>query len=252
MMFFMTKMFKYLLITLVLLSGFSANAQKKDLAYYQCAFYDSYKSGTMAPWPALIAEMEKSGSQDVAWQTEIVKAMYGLVGYQIGLGEKDVARKYVDKADRLLDELLEKNPKNARLHALSGAFYGFKISFAAYKAPFLGPKSLSHIEKAISLEPNKPAGYIEKGNSQMYRPAAFGGDKEEGLALFRKALALMDTRPNEKCDWQKLLLRTFIVKALYETKRDAEAQAFVKQMEKEYGSMQWIRQFVGAKFMNDK
>jgi len=252
MMFFMTKMFKYLLITFVLLSGFSAFAQKKDLAYFQCAFYDSYKSGTMAPWPALIAEMEKSGSQDVAWQTEIVKAMYGLVGYQIGLGEKDVARKYVDKADRLLDELLEKNPQNARLHALSGAFYGFKISLAAYKAPFLGPKSLSHIEKAISLEPNNPAGYIEKGNSLMYRPAAFGGDKEEGLALFRKALALMDARPNEKCDWQKLLLRTFIVKALYETKRNTEAQAFVKQMEKEYGSMDWIKQFVGAKYMNEK
>jgi len=248
----MMRMFKYLLVVVMLLAGFSVNAQKKDLAYYQCAFYDSYKSGTMAPWPTLIAEMEKSGSHDVAWQTEIVKAMYGLVGYQIGLGEKDVARKYVDKADRLLDELLEKNPQNARLHALSGAFYGFKISLAAYKAPFLGPKSLSHIEKAISLEPNNPAGYIEKGNSLMYRPAAFGGDKEEGLALFRKALALMDARPNEKCDWQKLLLRTFIVKALYETKRNTEAQAFVKQMEKEYGSMDWIKQFVGAKYMNEK
>ena len=246
------KMFKYLLINLVLLSGFSVNTQKKDLAYFQCAFYDSYKSGTMAPWPALIAEMDKSGSQDVAWQTEIVKAMYGLVGYQIGVGEKDSARKYIDKADRILEKLLEKNPTNAQLHALSGAFYGFKISLATYKAPFLGPKSLSHIEKAISLDPNEPAGYIEKGNSLMYRPAAFGGDKEDGLALFRKALALMDARPNEKCDWQKLLLRTFIVKALYETKRNTEAKAFVKQMEKEYGSMEWIKQFVGAKFMNDK
>lgn len=245
-------MFKSLLITLVMLPGFSAYAQKKDLAYYQCAFFESYKSGTMAPWPALIAEMEKSGSQDVAWQTEMVKAMYGLIGYQIGLGEKDVARKYVDKADRLLDELLEKNPGNARLHALSGAFYGFKISLAAYKAPFLGTKSLSHIEKAISLEPNNPAGYIEKGNSLMYRPAAFGGDKEEGLALFRKALALMDALPNEKCDWQKLLLRTFVVKALYETKRDNEAQAFVKQMEKEYGSMEWIKRFAGAKYFDEK
>ena len=248
----MTKMFKYLLIPLIMLPVFSAKAQKKDLAYYQCAFYDSYKSGTMAPWPALIAEMEKSGPQDIAWQTEIVKAMYGLVGYQIGLGEKDVARKYIDKADHLLEKLLEKNPTNAQLHALSGAFYGFKISLATYKAPFLGPKSLSHIEKAISLDPNEPAGYIEKGNSLMYRPAAFGGDKEDGLALFRKALALMDARPNEKCDWQKLLLRTFIVKALYETKRNTEAQAFVKQMEKEYGSMEWIKQFVGADYFDKK
>lgn len=240
------------LIILLVFPILFATAQKKDLAYYQCAFFESYKAGTMAPWPALITEMEKASVQDTEWQTEMVKAMYGLVGYQIGQGGKDAARKYVDKADRLLEKLLEKNPKNARLHALSGAFYGFKISLAVYKAPFLGPKSLSHIEKAISLDPNEPTGYIEKGNSLMYRPAAFGGDKEEGLALYRKALTLMDTQSVGKCDWQKMLLRTFIVKGLYETKRDTEAQAFVKLMEKEYGSMDWVNKFVGAKFMDEK
>lgn len=239
------------LTILLLLGAFSAFTQTKDLNYYQCAFYDSYKAGSMAPWPALIAEMEKASAQNEAWQTEMVKAIYGLVGFQIGQGDKDAARKYVDKADRLLEKLLDKNPKNARLHALAGAFYGFKISLAVYKAPFLGPKSLSHIDKAISLDPNEPTGYMEKGNSLMYRPAAFGGDKEEGLALYRKALALMDARAGAKCDWQKMLLRTFIVKGLYETKRDAEAKAFVRQMEKEYGSMDWIKQFVGMKYLEE-
>jgi tetratricopeptide (TPR) repeat protein len=226
-------------------------AQTKDLSYYQCAFYDSYRAGTMAPWPSLIAEMEKAKNQSLEWQTETVKAMYGLVGYQIGQGQKDAARKYVDEADALLDKLLEKYPRDARLHALAGAFYGYKIALAFYKAPFLGPKSLSHIDKAISLDPKEPSGYIEKGNSLVYRPAAFGGDKEEGLALYRKALALMDARSEEKCNWQKMLLRTFMVKALYETKRDAEAQAFVKQMEKEYGSINWIKKFVGTKYIGE-
>jgi len=234
-----------------MISAFCASAQKKDIGYYQCAFYESYKAGSMAPWPSLIEEMGKVNSTDLEWQTEIVKAIYGLVGFQIGQGEKDAARKYVDKADRLLEKLLEKYPKNARLHALTGAFYGFKISLAVYKAPFLGPKSLSNIEKAISLDPNEPTGYMEKGNSLMYRPAAFGGDKEEGLALYRKALSLMDALIGAKCDWQKMLLRTFIVKGLYETNRDAEAKAFVKQMEKEYGSMDWIKQFVGVKYIGD-
>lgn len=246
------QMFKYLLITLVLLSGFSAFAQKKDLAYYQCAFFESYKKGDMSPWPGLIAEMEKSGSQDVAWQTEIVKAMYGLVGYQIGLGEKDSARKYVDKADRLLDELLENNPGNARLHALSGAFYGFKISLAAYKAPFLGPKSLSHIEKSIELDPKEPMGYIEKGNSLMYRPAAFGGDKKQALVLYRKALALQESANAPKCNWQQLLLRAFILKGLLETNQTAEAKSFKAAMEKDYGKMDWIEEFVGADLMEAK
>lgn len=239
------------LTLLLLLPFFSTMAQTKDLSYYQCAFYDSYRAGTMAPWPSLIAEMEKAKNQSLEWQTETVKAMYGLVGYQIGQGQKDAARKYVDEADALLDKLLEKYPRDARLHALAGAFYGYKIALAFYKAPFLGPKSLSHIDKAISLDPKEPSGYIEKGNSLVYRPAAFGGDKEEGLALYRKALALMDARSEEKCNWQKMLLRTFMVKALYETKRDAEAQAFVKQMEKEYGSINWIKKFVGTKYIGE-
>ncbi len=239
------------LTLLLLLPFFSTMAQTKDLSYYQCAFYDSYRAGTMAPWPSLIAEMEKAKNQSLEWQTETVKAMYGLVGYQIGQGQKDAARKHVDEADALLDKLLEKYPRDARLHALAGAFYGYKIALAFYKAPFLGPKSLSHIDKAISLDPKEPSGYIEKGNSLVYRPAAFGGDKEEGLALYRKALALMDARSEEKCNWQKMLLRTFMVKALYETKRDAEAQAFVKQMEKEYGSMDWIKKFVGTKYIGE-
>lgn len=240
------------IIILMTLPIFWAAAQKKDLAYYQCAFFESYRAGNMAPWPGLIAEMEKVESTDVVWQTEMVKAMYGLVGYQIGQGEKDAARKYVEKSDRLLEKLLEKNPKNAQLHSMAGAFYGFKISLAVYKAPFLGPKSISHIEKAISLDHNEPTGYIEKGNSLMYRPAAFGGDKDEGLALFRKALELMNVQAGGKCDWQKMLLQTFIIKGLYETKRNSEAQAFIKQMEKEYGSMDWINKFVGAKFMDEK
>ena len=239
------------LTLLLLLPFFSTMAQTKDLSYYQCAFYDSYRAGTMAPWPSLIAEMEKAKNQSLEWQTETVKAMYGLVGYQIGQGQKDAARKHVDEADALLDKLLEKYPRDARLHALAGAFYGYKIALAFYKAPFLGPKSLSHIDKAISLDPKEPSGYIEKGNSLVYRPAAFGGDKEEGLALYRKALALMDARSEEKCNWQKMLLRTFMVKALYETKRDAEAQAFVKQMEKEYGSINWIKKFVGTKYIGE-
>ena len=90
------------LIILLILPVFWASAQKKDLTYYQCAFFETYRAGNMDPWPGLIDEMAKVESTDVAWQTEILNAMYGLVGYQIGQGEKDAARKYIDKADGLL------------------------------------------------------------------------------------------------------------------------------------------------------
>jgi len=229
-----------------------AMAQKKDLAYYQCAFYESYRAGNMAPWPGLIAEMEKVKSNDLVWQTEMVKAMYGLVGYQIGAKNKDLARVYVDKAGVYLDTLLDDYPENAQLHSLAGAFCGFKIALTFYKAPFMGPKSIYHIQKAIELDPFEPMGYIEKGNSLLYRPAVLGGDKLEALRLYRKALKLLEADNNQKCDWQQMLVRAFILKALFETSQTAEANAFMLAMQKDYGSMIWIKAFVGADLMNEK
>jgi tetratricopeptide (TPR) repeat protein len=248
----MMQMFKYLLVALVVLPGFSAYAQKKDLAFYQCAFFESYRKGDMSPWPGLIAEMEKVKPADLQWQTEMIKGMYGYVGYLLGQKKKDLARPYIEKADVHLEKLLKSNPRNARLHSLYGAFYGYKISLAVYKAPFLGPKSLSHIDKSIELDHKEPMGYIEKGNSLMYRPAAFGGDKKQALVLYRKALALQESAHNVKCNWQQLLLRAFILKGLLETDQLAEARTFKAAMEKDYGKMDWIEQFVGAEFIEKK
>ena len=240
------------LIILLIFTAFGATAQKKDIAYYQCAFFENYRIGNMAPWPGLIDEMAQVKSADLAWQTEMVKAMYGLVGYQIGQHNKDRAKTYITKADVYLDKLLEKYPNNAQLHSLKGAFYGYKISLAAYKAPFLGPKSLEHIEKSIKLDPAEPMGYIEKGNSLQYRPVVFGGDKIEALEYYRKALALFEAQNNSKCNWQHMLLRAFILKNLYETNQTADAETFLAAMQKDYGSMIWIKRFVGAEFMDEK
>lgn len=241
-----------ILIGIMVFGVLSTMAQKKDLAYYQCAFFESYRSGNMTPWPGLIAEMEKAKSTDLLWQTEMIKAMYGLIGYQIGARQKDLAKPYIEKGSEYLDQLLEKYPKNAQLNSLAGAFYGYKIALALYKAPFLGPKSLSYIDHSIKLDPKEPAGYIEKGNSLLYRPAAFGGDKMEALNMYRKALRLTESQNNLKCNWQHMLLRAFILKALYETNQENEAIVFQKNMEKDYGSLAWIRTFVGAHLMQDK
>ena len=240
------------LIFLLLFPVLLATAQKKDLAHYQCAFFETYKVGNMAAWPALISEMELVKSGNLAWKTEILKAIYGLVGYQLGAKHKDQAKIYVDKADDLLDDLLDDYPNNAQLHGLDGAFYGYKIALAFYKAPYYGPKSMYHIDKSISLDPKEPTGYIEKGNSLLYRPAAFGGDKLEALVYYRKALKLMEAKNKNQCNWQHLLLRAFILKTLYETNQVDEANAFMTDMKKDYGSMEWIREFVGASLIKEK
>lgn len=244
--------FKLLLIVLMIFPILMATAQKKDLEYYQCAFFESYRLGSMAPWPGLIAEMEKVKSADLNWQTEMLKAMYGLVGFQIGSGEKDLARFYVNKADNYLDKLLDDYPNNAKLHSLASSFYAYKIALAFYKAPFLGPKCLYLIGKSIELDPAEPMGYIEKGNSLMFRPAFVGGDKNQALIIYRKALKLMEARDNLKCNWQHLLLQAFILKGLYETNQIVEAKALALEMQEACGSMEWVRKYVGENWFDVK
>ncbi|MDO8930489.1 MAG: hypothetical protein Q7W54_16055, partial [Bacteroidota bacterium] len=68
----MSNRFKFILF-LIFFPVFISSAQKKDLTYYQCAFFESYRVGDMSPWPGLIAEMEKVKSSDLAWQTEMIK-----------------------------------------------------------------------------------------------------------------------------------------------------------------------------------
>jgi len=226
--------------------------QLRELDDYRRAFFESYRKGDLSSWPGLIDDMGKSHPMELGWQTERVKALYGLTGYQIARRNKKQARIYVSMADECLSTLLKACPMDARLHSLAGAFCGYKISLSFYKAAYLGPRSLAHIEKAIKLDPAEPMGYIEKANSLMYRPAALGRDREQALALYRKALALMRARDKVSADWQYLLLRAFILKGLYETNQTAEAKALREEMRGEFESMGWVEAFVGVTFFDEK
>ncbi len=226
--------------------------QPRELADYRRAFSESYRRGDLTSWPGLIDEMGKSHPADLVWQTERVKALYGLTGYQLARRNKKQARVYVSMAEECLGKLLKAHPTDARLHSLAGAFCGYKISLSFYKAAYLGPRSLAHIEKAITYDPAEPMGYIEKANSLLYRPAVLGRDRSQALALYRKALALMKARDDVSADWQYLLLRAFILKGLYETNQTAEAKALREEMRSEYGSMGWVERFVGVTFFDEE
>ncbi|MDO8930057.1 MAG: hypothetical protein Q7W54_13865, partial [Bacteroidota bacterium] len=65
-------------------------------------------------------------------------------------------------------------------------------------------------------------------------------------------LKLMENYGNRKCDWQQMLLRAFILKGLLETDQAAEAKSFRASMQKDYGSMDWVDQFVGANLIEGK
>lgn len=159
----------------------------------------------MDEWTKIMKEMEidfdKSPSDRLLY--EIAHAYYGYIGYCIGINNSGKALEYIEKGERNLEFLLKKYPNWAEIHALRGAYYGFRLSLAPYKAIFLGPKSMDHINKAIQLNKYSASGYIEKANAAYHMPPVFGGSMEEALKNYSISLKLFE-QAGHTYTWQYL------------------------------------------------
>lgn len=246
----MLKIKIFVLFGIILISSRNIPAQNKSLDNYRCALLESYIKGDLTAWSSIISEMQNSKNNDILWQTEILKAYYGLVGFQLTFKKYDDAELNIEKASEMLEKQLIRFPRNAVFNSLTGAFKGYEITVSFYKAPFIGSSSLKFINKGLSLDSKEPICYIVKGNSLLFRSAAFGGNKNEALNCFYEALKLDKNTIQEKCNWQRLLNCTFIIKGLIETNQEIKAKEFLKQVENEFGKLEWINKFVGANIVN--
>jgi tetratricopeptide (TPR) repeat protein len=86
------------------------------------------------------------------------------------------------------------------------------------KAVVLGPESMKHINHAVEIGPERPQGWIEKGNALFYMPKMFGGSKEKALEAYRKAIRLMEEDPARISDnWMYLNLLMILGQSYEET-----------------------------------
>jgi tetratricopeptide (TPR) repeat protein len=155
--------------------------------------YRAYVSDRMEDWDRILMDM--AGRKDNLTDDQLldlVNYFYGYIGWAIGQGMERKARDYINEADPLIDELLEKYPGMPDLYAYKGAFLGFRIGLNKIKAVVLGPESMKHINHAIEIGPERPQGWIEKGNALYYMPKMFGGSKEKALQAYERAVGLME------------------------------------------------------------
>lgn len=92
------------------------------------------------------------------------------------------AEKYIVKAEAL-------SPNNAELFILKKMTSGLRMMadpMSRYMSE--APIAQQALAKAQELDPNNPRITILKGEDAYYTPEQFGGSKEKGLELFKKAL----------------------------------------------------------------
>lgn len=164
--------------------------------------YDAYISGNRAQWVQVVHEMERSTeTKTVSWKLELVEYYYGIVGYYIGIKRNDLAAPVLNKANTLIDGILKEHPGNATAMAFKGSLTAFKISLNRYKVMVLGRESLKWLEKSLTAEPENIQALFDRGNAYVHAPVIFGGDPEQGILMFRKAMVLMEKRNQTTENW---------------------------------------------------
>ncbi len=215
-----------------------ALADDGRLQDYRCFFNDSFIAGKLGEWQDKIAEMEKTETDNLLWNLEVLKARYGLIGEFISSGRKQEAKKWIESTESFLDRLTKRYPKEPQLHCIHAGLIGYKIGITPLKAVFYGPQNQKKIDIAYSLNREEPLVWLERGNSDYFRPEAFGGNKEKALKYFSKSAELFEKKMG--CEWLKYFAWTMVYNCLMKLDRKSEAEQLKNRLVTETGGLKWL------------
>ena len=187
---------------------------------YSEEIYQAYVDGDMEKWKSLIQIMnkEKKDPVQLGFLYELGLLKYGFIAYCIDHDMKEEAREQIETVLEDIEDMIEIDPEFAKGYALWGAVYGFRIQLNPFRAVYLGPRSMDKIEKSIGLDPKTAAGWLEMANSEFYRPAIFGGDKEQSIETYKKAILYFEKDASDlKNNWHYLNALVALANAYEET-----------------------------------
>ncbi len=223
----------------------SAKGPDKDYSEYNKQLYEQFIGGDIGGWQDIIANMESryEKEQDPYLLKQIIFGLYGYIGYQLGMDQEKTAEFYLEKMEGYLAVVMDKsNSTPAWAYAMHAASIGYRISLNRIMAPFLGQEALNSMNKAIETDSTEVMGWIEKGNSFMYRPAYFGGSSKKALENYEKALSLFPKNEAYKeYNWIYLNLHVLIAKCYIDLEKyDLALQSYQNVITYE-PSFSWVR-----------
>ncbi|WP_299314026.1 hypothetical protein [uncultured Aquimarina sp.] len=195
----------------------------------------------MDKWYGLMHSCEKNANPNsYDEQLELISYYYGYTAWLIGAEKHDTAEDYIEKSEKIIDKLLDKSPENATLLAYKGAYIAFTIGISNFKAIYLGRRSMRYIDKSIELDPENIQGNIEKGNSMYYRPSAFGGDKNEAIEYYVKAVKSFEKQGLVVNNWMYINTMTALGQAYEATDQIQLAKLCYEKIMRIFPNFMWV------------
>lgn len=239
---------KYCLLSFFVTVGtlFSVFSQSTSWEAGKALVYDGYRNNKKSSWEQgiqLLKSEHKNNPDDLQILYELSLAEYGMIGYCLG---HEICGNYLnelfDEVEDNLEILLEAKPKSSEYHAMMGALLAMKIGLNPAKAIFLGPKSSKHIYKAVDYDQSNPSAWVELGNMRFHAPGIFGGDMEEAVICFDKAVSLFESQPTKKKNnWLYLHALAWLGQAYEKEDEPQKALAIYQKTLLVEPDFQWVR-----------
>lgn len=227
-----------LFLSLISISNSNVWAQRNNSS----DIYNAYITGDMGKWKSAMDQMEKENPGSPDRKLELIGYYYGYTAYLIGLGNKDKeAKANIEKAEKLIKDVLNQSPQNATALAYKGSFIGYKISLNKVKAMIIGPESINSINKAYKIDPENVQAVADKANLMHYAPGAFGGDKAGALELYEKGIRLMEKRNQTHENWFYLSLMTSLARRYEEAGQYDKAKTMYEKILRVEPRFKWVK-----------
>lgn len=248
----MNRLYKTILFFALVLIANPVISNSKD-SLYNAKLYQSFQSGDMRVWLDILKDLELDYKKKPSSQIllKIVEVQYGYIGYLLGIKKTKQAREILVKAEENVEKILESQSTNADAIAFKSALTAYYISLSPYKAPFLGPRSMSLIDQALAINSESIQANIEKGNTLHYAPSMFGGDPLKAVTYYTKAKDLFEksNQGNPPQNW--LYLNTLVQIALAYSKANSieNARKTFKGILTIAPDFKWVNEELYPKFL---
>ena len=162
----------WLILTGLLLAA-TTTAQNSNSRPLQEQVYQAYIANNVDLWEkAILSHIEQHGAKPTGEDLlQLAKLEYGVVGVCMGNENEKKAKEHLVNAERYLKSYLKQNKNSAEAHAVMSGVLGFRIAFSPMSGMWLGPRSNSHLKKAMNANRDCAQAWRQKAGSLFHTPA---------------------------------------------------------------------------------
>lgn len=205
--------------------------------------YGAYVKTSITMWErSIVMADQKHGAESF----NKAMAMYGLLNSTMATKDKETFDDNVDQTVDLIKGIIEENPNWGEPKAVLSAIYGLVMAYSPMKGMLYGSKSSSLMENALKDQEDSPLVHKVAGGSKLYTPKMFGGDPEEAVKEFERAVSLYEQSGNVENNWLYLESLINLSMAYKQTEKTAQAKEMLNkalQVEPEFG---WAKSMLAS------